>query len=53
MTVLHTGSTKQYSSNWESIFTGREKKRAATTAVAGKSSKKTPAKKKKPAKRGR
>jgi len=34
MTVLHTGSTKDYSSNWENIFSKGKKKSAAKKKVA-------------------
>jgi len=33
MTVLHTGSTKQFAAGWDSIFSGRK----ASRSVAGKS----------------
>jgi hypothetical protein len=42
MTLLHTGSTKSYSSNWENIFSGKKKsatkKKAATSKKSAKKS---------------
>lgn len=39
MTVLHTGSTKKFSTNWQSIFGAGAKKPADAKKPAGKSKK--------------
>jgi hypothetical protein len=44
MTVLHTGWTKKFGANWDSIFAGKRKATSAKTAKA-------PARKKKAAKK--
>jgi hypothetical protein len=46
MTVLNTGSTKQYSANWEGIF-GKGKAKKAAPAAKKKAGKKKPAAKRK------
>jgi hypothetical protein len=50
MSIVRVGATKQYSDNWENIFSGRKSHSAkSATAVATKSAngvKKKPAKKK-------
>lgn len=53
MTVLHTGSTKKFSSNWESIFGKGSKKAAAKPAKKAASAAKTPAAKAQPGKKKR
>lgn len=49
MTILNTGSTKKFSSNWEQIFSGRTSKKSApagkATASKKGAAKKSPAKK--------
>jgi len=53
MTILHSGTTKQYSENWDTVFGGKRKKsaKAKPSKTAKKksaaSTKKRPAKKKK------
>lgn len=53
MTVTHVGSTRKYSSNWDSIFTGSKgrTKAAAAGAVKKATPKKKSAKKKSTAKK--
>jgi len=47
MTILHSGTTKKYSENWDNVFSGKSK--STKKAQPKKSAKKavTPAKKKK------
>ncbi len=51
MTVLHTGSTKKYSTGWDAIFSGGGKKRAGTATKAKKATAAKKAKPSKPAKK--
>jgi hypothetical protein len=47
MSIVRIGATKQYSDNWENIFSGGRK--ASTKKAAAKTAKKSPKKSAKPA----
>ena len=54
MSIVRVGATKQYSDNWENIFSGGRKPPAAKTSSAkanGKSAKKSPKKSEKASKK--
>lgn len=38
MTILHSGTTKKYSENWDSVFSGKGKAKAAKKAQPNKKS---------------
>jgi len=48
MSIVRIGATKQYSDNWENIFSGGSRK-ASTKKAAAKTAKKSPKKSAKPA----
>ena len=52
MTVLHTGSTKQFASGWEAVFSGRKNGRTSASQTIVKKAKKSTSKKPKSAKKG-